>query len=127
MLVDDIEINRIIVQKQLHQAGLLVETAVNGAEAVALVQKNLSGYYNLIFMDLQMPVMDGYEASRAIRDLGREDLLCIPIVAVTANAYQDDVSQAKEAGMNDLVMKPVDLDRLLAALDQWLPKGTPYQ
>ncbi len=127
LLVDDIEINRIIVQKQLHQAGLLVETAVNGAEAVALVQKNLPGYYNLIFMDLQMPVMDGYEASRAIRDLGREDLLRIPIVAVTANAYQDDVSQAKDAGMNDLVMKPVDLDRLLAALDQWLPKGTPYQ
>lgn len=125
LLVDDIAINRIVVQKQLHQAGLLVETAEHGAEAVELVRKNPPGYYDLIFMDLQMPVMDGYEATRAIRELGREDLLRIPIVAVTANAYQDDVSRAKDAGMNELVMKPVDLDRLLTAMDQWLLKDSP--
>jgi len=122
LLAEDIEINRIIVRELLKKVGLLVETAENGAEALDLVQKNPPGYYDLIFMDLQMPVMDGYEASRAIRALGREDLLRIPIVAVTANAFQEDVSHAKDMGMNDLVMKPVDLDRLLAAMDKWLPE-----
>jgi len=122
LLVEDIEINRVIVRELLRKAGLLVETAENGAEAVALVRKNPPAYYDLVFMDLQMPVMDGYEASRAIRDSGRKDLLFIPIVAVSANAFQEDVSRAKDMGMNDLVMKPVDLDTLLAALDKWLPK-----
>jgi len=124
LLVEDIEINRIIARELLKKAGLLVETAENGAEAVELVRKNPPAYYALVFMDLQMPVMDGYQAARAIRDSGREDLLRIPIVAVTANAFQEDVSRAKDAGMNDLVMKPVDLDRLLAALDKWLPEGS---
>lgn len=122
LLVDDIEINRIVMQKQLTVAGLLVETASNGAEAVDLVQKNPAAYYNLIFMDIQMPVMDGYEASRTIRASGRKDLARIPIVAVTANGFQEDVSQAMEAGMNDLVMKPVNLEKLLAVLDKWLPE-----
>jgi len=122
LLVEDIEINMTIVREMLKKAGLLVETAENGAKAVDLVQERPPGHYGLIFMDLQMPVMDGYEATRAIRGMGRDDLLRIPIVAVTANAFQDDVSRAKESGMNDLVMKPVDLDRLLAALDKWLPK-----
>lgn len=121
LLVEDIEINMIIARKLLTTAGLLVETAENGAEAVALLEENPPAYYDLIFMDLQMPVMDGYEASRVIRHSGREDLVQIPIVAVTANAFQEDVSKAREAGMNDLVMKPVDLNRLLAALDKWLP------
>jgi len=120
LLVEDIKINMTIARELLKKAGLLVETAENGAEAVALVQENPPGYYDLIYMDLQMPVMDGYEASRTIRELGREDLLRIPIVAVTANAFQEDVSRAKDAGMNDLVMKPVDLDSLLTALDKWL-------
>jgi len=123
LLAEDIEINRIITTEMLRKAGLLVETAENGAEAVDLARKNPPSYYDLVFMDLQMPMMDGYEASRAIRASGREDLRQIPIVAVSANAFQEDVLRAKESGMNDLVMKPVDLDRLLAALDQWLPKS----
>jgi len=122
LLAEDIEINRVIVREILKKAGLLVETAENGAEAVELVRKQPPAYYDLVFMDLQMPVMDGYQASRAIRDSGREDLRQIPIVAVSANAFHEDVLRAKDAGMNDLVMKPVDLDRLLAALDQWLPE-----
>ncbi len=125
LLVDDNMLNMEIALELLETAGLQVETAENGSEAVALVQKNLPSYYDLIFMDLQMPVMDGYEASRAIRDSEREDLRRIPIVAVSANAFQENVSQAKGAGMNDLVMKPVDLDKLLEALDKWLPgKGS---
>lgn len=127
LLVEDIELNMIIVRKLLTKAGVLVETAENGAEAVALVEKNPPAYYDLIFMDLQMPVMDGFEAAQAIRDTGRDDLVDIPIVAVTANAFQEDVLRAKDAGMNDLVMKPVDLEILLAALDKWLPNGAAAQ
>jgi len=122
LLVEDIKINMTIARELLKKAGLQVETAENGAEAVALVQENPPDYYDLIFMDLQMPVMDGYEASRTIRAMGREDLSRVPIVAVTANAFQEDVSRAADAGMNDLVMKPVDLESLLSALDKWLPK-----
>lgn len=121
LLAEDIEINRVIVEKMLTKAGVLVETAENGAEAVAMAQKNPPGYYDAVFMDLQMPVMDGYGAARAIRASGREDLRHIPIVAVTANAFQEDVSQAKDAGMDDLVMKPVDLEKLLGALDKAPP------
>lgn len=120
LLVDDIEINRLVIQKQLTTAGLQVETASDGAQAVDLVQKNPAAYYNAIFMDIQMPVMDGYEATRTIRASGREDLLCIPIIAVTANGFQEDVSKAMESGMNDLVMKPINLEKLLAVLDKWL-------
>jgi len=125
LLVEDIEINRVIARELLKKAGLLVETAENGAEAAALIREKPSSYYDLIFMDLRMPVMDGYEATRTIRDSDREDLLHIPIVAVTANGFQEDVSRARDAGMNDLVMKPVDLDKLLGALDKWLPEGNP--
>jgi len=122
LLAEDNEINREVALELLEMAGIQAETAENGAEAVAMTRKNPPAYYDLVFMDLQMPVMDGYEASRAIRDSGREDLLRIPIVAVSANAFQENVVRAKDAGMNDHVMKPVDLDRLLAALDKWLPK-----
>lgn len=121
LLVEDNALNMEIALELLETAGLRVETAENGAEAVALARKNPPSYYDLIFMDLQMPVMDGYEASQAIRDSEREDLRRVPIVAVSANAFQENVSQAKGAGMNDLVMKPVDLDALLEALDKWLP------
>ncbi len=121
LLAEDNELNMEIALELLEMAGILVETAKNGAEAVALVQQKPSAYYDLIFMDLRMPLMDGYEASQAIRNMKREDALHIPIVAVSANAFQDDVSRAVDAGMNDLVMKPVDLDRLLGALDKWLP------
>ncbi len=122
LLVEDIAMNMLVARKMLTKAGILVETAEDGWEAVKLVKAKPPGYYDLIFMDLQMPVMDGFEATRAIRDLGREDLAQIPIVAVTANGFQEDVSRAWDAGMNDLVLKPVNLDRLLEALDKWLPK-----
>jgi len=124
LLAEDIEINRIVMREMLKKAGILVETAENGLEAADMARENPPDYYGLIFMDLQMPVMDGYEASRTIRGSGRDDLQRIPIVAVTANAFQEDVSRTKEAGMDDLVMKPVDLNNLLAALDKWLPKGS---
>jgi len=123
LLVEDNELNMEIAREMLEGAGLLVETAEDGAQAVDLAQKNPPAYYDMVFMDLQMPVMDGYEASRTIRSSDREDLRRIPIVAVSANAFQEDVSLAKESGMNDLMMKPVDLDRFLAALDRWLPAG----
>jgi len=123
LLVEDNAINTEIASELLQTADILVETARNGREALALVQKNPPAYYDLIFMDLQMPLMDGYEAAQAIRASDREDLKSIPIIAVSANAFQDNVSQAMEAGMNDHIMKPVDLGNLLAVLDKWLPEG----
>lgn len=123
LLVEDNALNMEIALELLTEAGLQVETAENGAEAVSMVQEHPQAYYDLVFMDLQMPVMDGYEAARTIRHSGREDLRNIPIVAVSANAFQENVSQAKDAGMNDHIMKPVDLDKFLTALDKWLPKG----
>ncbi len=121
LLVEDIEINRIITGEMLKKAGLQVETAEDGAKAVDLARGRPPAYYDVVFMDLQMPVMDGYEAARTIRDSDREDLRRIPIIAVSANAFQEDISRAKDAGMNDFIMKPLDRDRLLSALDQWLP------
>ncbi len=120
LLVEDNEINMEIAMELLDMAGVEVETAENGAVAVEKAQSNPPGYYDLIFMDLQMPVMDGYEAARALRSSEREDLKHIPIVALSANAFQENVSRTKDAGMNDHVMKPVELDRLLASLDKWL-------
>jgi len=127
LLVEDNALNMEIARELLEKTGILVETAENGAEAAALLRKHAPAYYDLVFMDLQMPVMDGYQAARAIRASGRADLRNIPIVAVSANAFRDDVTRANESGINDLVMKPISLDRLLAALDKWLPKdgGTP--
>lgn len=97
-----------------------METALNGQLAVELVQKKEPGYYDLVFMDIQMPIMNGYEAARAIRALGRPDLHKIPIVAMTADAFSDDIQKAKEAGMNDHISKPVDVERLEEVLQKWI-------
>ena len=78
------------------------------------------GYYDLIFMDIQMPELDGHAAARKIRSLAKEDAETVPIVAMTANAFVDDVRKAKEAGMNGHIAKPLETARLLAELKRWL-------
>ena len=78
------------------------------------------GYYDLIFMDIQMPVMDGYQAARAIRGLERRDVSCMPIIAMTANAFEEDVRAAIRAGMNAHFSKPIDLDALESLLSRYL-------
>ncbi len=120
LLVEDNEINIEVAKELLNIVGIQVETAINGKLAVETVMEKEAGYYDLIFMDIQMPVMNGYEAAKAIRASGREDLKQIPIVAMTADAFADDIKRAEEAGMNAHVSKPVDIEMLRDALRTWI-------
>ena len=116
LLVEDNELNQEIATELLGLTGVQVEVAGDGAQAVERFQQSPCGWYDLIFMDIQMPVMDGYEATRRIRSLPRADAKTVWIVAMTANAFVEDVRQSRQAGMNSHLAKPVDLDRLLEIL-----------
>ncbi len=120
LLVEDNELNREIAAELLESIGINVEMAFDGQQAVDVLKEKPENYYDLIFMDIQMPVMNGYEAARAIRGSGRADLEKIPIVAMSADAFSDDIRKSKEAGMDDHVAKPVEFDKLSAALEKWL-------
>ena len=120
LLVDDIEINREIMKELLSCVNIESETASDGQAAVDMVKNSSPYYYDLIFMDVQMPLMNGYEATRHIRSLKREDIVNIPIIAMTANAFVEDIQNAKEAGMNDHMAKPVEFSNLLQILKKWL-------
>src|SRR5262245_3229258 len=116
LLADDNLINQEVAAELLRGSGVAVDVANNGAQAVEMARRES---YDLIFLDMQMPIMDGLEAARAIRRLeGREDT---PIVAMTANAFEEDREQCLAAGMNDHVGKPVQLRVLHEALQRWLP------
>ncbi len=112
LLVEDNELNREIGVELLSMTGIQVETAENGLDAVEKFAAAPAGWYDVIFMDIQMPVMDGYEAVRNIRRMDRPDVGEVWIVAMTANAFVEDVRLSREAGMNEHVSKPVDLERL---------------
>lgn len=120
LLVEDNEINIEVASELLGIVGIQVEMVMNGKLAVETVVEKEPGYYDLIFMDIQMPVMNGYEAAKAIRSSGRKDLEEIPIVAMTADAFADDIRRSQEAGMNSHVSKPVDIEKLEEALNQWI-------
>ena len=122
LLVEDNELNREIAWEFLSSTGMLVDCAEDGKIAVDKVAASPEGYYDLIFMDMQMPVMDGCEASLAIRGLKRKDAGTIPIIAMTANAFADDVTKTRKAGMNEHIAKPIDLNNLSRVLDRWLNK-----
>lgn len=92
--------------------GIQVEEAENGARAVEIFKASPEQYFDLIFMDIQMPVMNGYEATRQIRSMSRQDAKDIWIVAMTANAFVEDIRLSREAGMNEHLSKPVDVERL---------------
>ena len=116
LLVEDNELNQEIAVELLGMTGVQVEVAGDGRQAVEMFQRAPEGYYDLIFMDIQMPVMNGYEATRQIRSLPRPDAESIWIVAMTANAFVEDIRRSRDAGMNEHISKPVDLDRLLEIL-----------
>jgi signal transduction histidine kinase/DNA-binding response OmpR family regulator len=120
LLVEDNELNVEVACEILELAGLSVDTAGNGREAVDKVLASPAGYYSLIFMDVHMPVMDGYEATELIRGSDRQDLKEIPIVAMTADAFAEDVKKAMEAGMNGHIAKPIDMAKLDQVLGKWL-------
>ena len=109
LLVEDNPINMEIAAMILAQAGIAVEKAENGQIAVDMVSASTPGYYDLVLMDIQMPVMDGYTAAKAIRSLKEPALNSVPIVAMTANAFAEDIRTAKEAGMNGHIAKPIDI------------------
>jgi signal transduction histidine kinase/DNA-binding response OmpR family regulator len=119
LLVEDQEINMEIAEELLKQTGVSVDKAFNGREAVEQIMKMPEGYYQLVFMDIRMPEMNGYEAAAAIRASGREDLKTLPILAMSADAFTDDVEHAKKAGMNGHVAKPVEIGKLVKALEEW--------
>ena len=120
LLCEDIEINRLIIQELLADTGVIVDEADNGMKGVHLFESSPEGYYGMILMDIQMPIMDGYEATRQIRSLPRKDAQAIPIIALTANAYQEDVKKALDAGMNRHLAKPLEVDALMNTLREML-------
>jgi len=119
LLAEDMEINREIVQALLEPTMVKIETAVNGREAVELFKKN-HDRYDMIFMDLQMPEVDGLEATRRIRALDIPRAKTIPIIAMTANVFIEDIENCLAAGMNDHVGKPLDLGEVLKKLQKYL-------
>ena len=104
----------------MQDVGFVIETAENGQEAVEAVKGSDPGYFDAVLMDVQMPVMNGYEASRAIRTLDNPDLANILIIAMTANAFEEDRKTALEAGMNAHVGKPIDVPSLMEVLKEFL-------
>ena len=122
LLVEDNMINMEIAQLLLEQAGFLIETAENGKIALEMTAASEPGYYDVILMDIQMPILDGYAATQAIRALPDARLAGVPIVAMTANAFQEDVKKAEEAGMNGHIGKPLDIPEMKATLQRVLKK-----
>ncbi len=116
LLAEDNELNREIAAEILKEAGFEVECAENGQQTCDMLRQSEPEYYDLILMDIQMPVMDGYTATRTIRTMANPDLAGIPIIAMTANAFEEDKELAIEAGMNGHLAKPIDLDKMMALL-----------
>ncbi len=121
LLAEDNAINAEIVIEILTFKGMQVQLAEDGAKAVACFEQSALGYFDLILMDMRMPNMGGLEATKAIRASGHPDAAKIPIIALTANSFQEDKDMAKEAGMDDFLSKPLEIDLLYAVLQKWMP------
>lgn len=117
LVVEDVEINRIFASTIVEMKGFIVDSCENGKEAVDILNASEEGYYSLVLMDIQMPVMDGYKATDIIRSSDREYLKNIPIVAMSANAFAEDALKSKEHGMNEHISKPVDLSKFSKVID----------
>ncbi|MDE7243972.1 MAG: response regulator, partial [Oscillospiraceae bacterium] len=120
LLVEDNELNREIAEAILEETGFQVESAPDGSDAVRIMREVEEHYFDAILMDIQMPVMDGYEAARTIRLLPREDVSDLPIIAMTANAMEEDKEAALKNGMNAHIAKPIDIDLFLSILGKYL-------
>ena len=118
LLVEDIEINRMLAETILEEAGFLVESVPDGCDAVEAINSHSPWYYDLVLMDIQMPVMNGYEATRAIRALNRADVKSLPIIALSANARDEDKRQSLQSGMNHHVAKPFDVASLISTVNE---------
>jgi len=120
LLVEDIEMNREIAEVILTESGFEVESAPDGTDAVEMVKRSEENYYDVILMDVQMPIMNGYEATRTIRSLSRGDVKTLPIIAMTANALEEDKEAALKSGMDDHIAKPIDMELFMEVLSKHL-------
>ncbi len=116
LLVEDNELNLEIAKFMLEDKGIIVDTAANGLEAVKRFDKSIPFTYDLILMDIMMPELDGIEASKRIRNLSRADAKIVPIVALSANTYAEDIKASKDAGMNDHLAKPIEVEKLYSVI-----------
>lgn len=123
LLVEDNELNMEVAQFFLENAGMKVTNARDGEEAVQYFTASEEGFFDLILMDIMMPVMDGLEATKQIRALQRKDAKEIPVIAMTANAFNEDREQTREAGMNEHLSKPIDIDKMMQVFQRCLSKG----
>ena len=123
LIVEDNDLNAEIAQTVLEMVGIVTERACDGQQAVDLFQQSEAGYYDAILMDIRMPVMDGLEATKSIRILGKEDSRTIPIIAMTANAFDEDMKKSIESGMNGHLSKPIDINKLYKVLQDTLENG----
>ena len=114
--VEDNELNLEIAVFSLEAAGLNVSTAINGLEAVRLFEKSKPYEYDIILMDIMMPVMNGLDAAKAIRGLSRPDATTVPIIALSANAFAEDIQKSKNAGINEHLAKPLEMDKVLKVI-----------
>lgn len=120
LLVEDVEMNRQLARFVLTEMGFEVEEAPDGTDAVRMMEESPENYYDMILTDVQMPIMDGYEATRIIRNLPREDVKDMPIIAMTANAFDEDREHALKVGMNGHIAKPLDIGKLVEVLRKYI-------
>ena len=118
LVAEDNEINAEILQELLDIEGATCDIANDGKAVLEKFKASKVGQYDFIFMDIQMPIMNGYEATRAIRDCSHPEAKSIPIIAMTANAFDDDVKMALDCGMNAHLAKPIDMDKLKQIIDK---------
>jgi CheY-like chemotaxis protein len=118
LVVEDNMINREIARELLEDEGFIIEEAEDGTVAVSMLESKEKGYYEFVLMDIQMPIMNGYTATRKIRGSDNTDIADIPIIAMTANAFSEDKKNAFDAGMNEHIAKPLDIDNLIDVLNK---------
>ena len=122
LLVEDIDVNRMLAETILTESGFLVESVPDGCDAVEAIKNRPPRYYDAVLMDIQMPVMNGYEATRSIRALGREDTATLPIIALSANAREQDKQMSMDSGMNSHVAKPFDIAHLISTVNEHIAR-----
>ena len=120
LLAEDNDLNAEIAVTLLSEVGFMVERAANGVDCVEMLKDRPAGYYSIILMDIQMPVLDGYNATINIRRMDDKAKASIPIVAMTANAFAEDREKALSVGMNDHIAKPVDMSKLIPTIRKYI-------
>ena len=127
LLAEDNDLNAEIAEAILESAGPKIERVEDGIQCVNRIEKMPADTYDMILMDIQMPKMDGYKATQAIRNLSDKDKASIPIIAMTANAFEEDKREAIAAGMNGHIAKPIQVDKLLSILSEVIRKQSLYR